>query len=128
MGNIGPLSSFQTASTLRSGHVQSSLASDLQTRLQALIDSEAAAGRGVVDLNLAGSGEGHSFVAHLVTGSNAVPAGDQVACYSAASLPELTVASNATLASISPLRRMRGLLEDGSADGHRWMGIILHAP
>ena len=128
MGNIGPLSSFQTASTLRSRHVQSSLASDLQARLQALIDSEAVAGRGVVDLNLAGSGEGHSFMAHLVTGTNAAPAGDQVTCYSAASSQELSVASNAALAIINPTRRMRGLLEDGSADGHRWMGIILHAP
>ena len=118
------------ASSIVSGHVQSSLAEDMESRAQALLSAETAAGRGVVDAQLSGAGDGHSFMFQLLTSPDASPAVDpRVTCYMAGSETELQNASQAALAELGAGGRIVvGWAEVGSSAGRRWMGMIFSSP
>lgn len=107
---------------------ESSLASDLQTRVQAYYATLVQVGRGLVDFNLAGAGDGHSFMCTLV--SAPVRASDpnlEFRFYLAASERELRAAAAALIASLQspPVRYIYGQSEAGSKQGTRWMGVFL---
>lgn len=107
-------------------HVESPLAADMQARVQARIAALAVDGRGVFDVALSGSGDGHAFVCALVTNVGAALTDLEVFVYEAASEPDLQAAGQQLLNQLSADGYfIYGQGDAGSAAGHRWMGIIL---
>lgn len=135
MGNANeiPLAGVSFAPNTRSFSVQSSLASDMQARAQAILTAEIAAGRNLVDAALSGAGDGHSFMLTLFTSSTRTvyPNVDGVLCYVAPNGEALDAVAQAALNSLTDgggnSRSVVGLAEAGSCDGHRWMGVIFHS-
>lgn len=135
MGNTNtiPLGGPAYAPSTRSFSIQSSLASDMQSRAQAILLAEIAAGRVLRDAALSGAGDGHSFMLTLFTTSDRLsyPNVDGVLCYVAPNGDALSAAAQAALNSLTDgggnSRSVVGLAEAGSCDGHRWMGVIFHS-
>ncbi len=113
-GSPAPITGLQILRT------QSSLASDIQAWLSALI------GEGVAffDFDLSGAGDGHSFVATAVIGSGTSRTGARVV--SASDELSLQAARDAVLAELTLLNAYFYVAEAGTNDGSRWMCAILY--
>lgn len=113
-GSAVPLTGLQILRT------QSSLASDIQTWLNALI------GEGVAffDFDLSGAGDGHSFVATAVIGSGTTRTGARVV--SASDELSFQAARDAVIAELTLLGAYFFVAEAGTNDGSRWMCAILY--
>lgn len=121
MGNALPLVAAPAPITgLQILRTQSSLASDIQAWLSALI------GEGVAffDFDLSGAGDGHSFVATAVIGGGSPRTGARVV--SASDELSLQSARDAVIQELALLDAYFAVAEAGTNDGSRWMCAILY--
>ncbi len=110
---------------------ESALASDLQTRVQALVDSFIAGGAGqIVSASIEGAGDGHVFVLTVFYDQDGRPpaVGTLVRVYAAASEPELLLAAAAARASLPVNYVIVAYGRGGSSAGRRWMGALVAEP
>lgn len=131
MGNIALNGSATPADALVEEVFESSLASDLQARLQAFVDGLIAGTGQIVDANLVGAGDGHAFVCTVLYNPAGTPpvAGTLVRFYSAASEPAFRAAAAAALASLQgQALQVSGHGEAGASQGRRWMGMFIAEP
>lgn len=132
MGNITLGSAAAAVDGMVENVFESSLASDLQTRVQALVNLLITGGAGTIrDVNLCGAGDGHAFVCTLLVSPGGAPpaAGTVVRFYSGASEPAFSAAAAAAIASLQTQNlRVIGHGESGASQGTRWMGMIVAEP
>lgn len=130
MGNINvdtPIAAPTAAEVI----FESSLASDLQARAQAFIDSLISGGAGLISsADIAGAGDGYAFVLSVLYEPAGPPpaAGTLIRVYEAASEPELNAAGAAALATLAPSLQVSAFGMSGSSAGRRWMGVLVAEP
>lgn len=131
MGNVLLQDQTDAQSAVAFRIYESSDANILQAQVQARIDALIAAGNiGILDINIAGAGDGHAFVVTVVTSTGiAAPAADtQVTFFTGSDQATLEANFNAAFASLAGARSLLGFGMDGTSLGKRFMGLMLHRP
>ena len=129
MGNLSPIvtGGEVTVGSIVDSFIEASDPVSMQTRLNAALQSELSAGRGLVDLSLCGSGDGTDFVAHLQTSSESTPTVTLIVLvYAATNRVELgNAATKARVDAIAAGYFYYGESFGGAAQGRRFMGAIV---
>lgn len=131
MGNFllwrGTLGNSIPADGLFTTVIESSLASDLQARINAAL-AEFRDTSHLADVCLSGAGDGHAFICSLLWApDSSTDAGLRAVCYSGASEPALRDAANAAIAGLVESGELfiYGQAESGAKQGTRFMGVLL---